>query len=130
IHARPSLNDRLRIRLQNEVAGRVQKHAAHAGKADANFVWIRSRLNDEIVLELTPIAVILDINARVDLRIPDLLIGADVCSVWETVTPEIVGWAGKYLQAFHLSILPSTRKLHLDHGSFGRRESHDGFIAG
>src|SRR5262249_8343369 len=67
IHMRLSLDDGLGIRFQNEVAGGVQRYATHTGKADSDSVRTRSRLDDEIVLELPPIAVILDINAGIDL---------------------------------------------------------------
>ena len=74
VHARFSLYERIGIGCQNEIAGRIHRRAAHSRKPDADVIGIRSRFDDEIVLEEPRVPVILHINARVDFGISDFLI--------------------------------------------------------
>src|SRR5262249_61557453 len=74
IGVRFPFEDRVAISCKDEVARRVERCLADAREGEPDFFWIGSRTDDEIVFEQLSIAVVDNIDPRINIGISNLLV--------------------------------------------------------
>ncbi len=89
-------------RMQHELALGIDLEIVRARKAKCDLIWIGARRDDEVVLELPLLAVVNEVDARVDTAVAHLRERRDVrAPMRRIVADEVVGLARQLVDAAH-----------------------------
>jgi hypothetical protein len=119
VDCRCVLPDLAELCPQYQIAPGFHLHLLHAVIRQANLVRVRTRRHHEVVLQLPPIAVVDQVDARIGLPLLHPRVGGDVGPpLVRVVAPEVIGFAWKHLRAAERGAGARANQPHPDAGLF------------
>src|SRR5256885_16435778 len=100
-------------RVQHELAPRFDLEFVRAPETEHDLFRIRTRCDDEVVFQLALVAVVEEVDTRIDVLVLDLRIGRHVSAPLRRIlADEVVRFAGELVKPAHRRLGRSTHEVH------------------